>query len=156
VLAQLPTIELTWLDGSGSTAECRLTINAQLPVAEIESAAIGLVAALSGITDAVLIRQDITYRFVQESAVYGADTSDKFRAGVFIFDCLGVGELGLIQIPSLRDELFVTNGHGAGVLIDTSDGDVVTFINLATDGNYSNPFASILGVMSAAYRQSRV
>jgi hypothetical protein len=125
-------------------------------VAEIESAATGLVAALSAITNAVFIRQDIVYRFVQESAVYGADTSDKFRAGVFIFDCLDVGELGLIQVPSLRDELFVTVGPGAGVLIDTTDSDVIAFINTATNGAYSNPFASILGVMSAAYRQSRV
>jgi hypothetical protein len=156
VLAQLPQLILVWRDGTGSEAETRFTIHASLPVATIESAATVLVAALSAITGAVFVRQYIVYPFVPPGALYGAPTSDKFRAGIFTFDCVDAGQVGLADVPAIKDELLVTAGPGAGVLIDVTLSDVVSYLSVLHDNNVCNPFGSLLGALTAAYRQSRV
>ena len=156
MLQALPQLTLVWLDGSGSTAETRITIKSNLPVATIESAATGLVAALSACTDAVFISQSIVYKFVPETEQIGDIGSDKFRAGVFIFECTEPGDMGLISLVSIREDKLLPDGPGAGVLINQSDADVIAFLDVATNGAYTNPFAVPLETLSAAYMQSRV
>lgn len=156
MLAQLPQLILVWRDGSGSEAETRFTINASLPVATIESAATVLVAALSVITDCVFVRQQIVYPFVPPGALYGAPMSDKFRAGVFTFDCVDIGMVGIEYVPAVKDTLLVASGPGAGILIDVAAAEVVSYLSVLHDNNVCNPFGSLLAALTAAYRQSRV
>lgn len=155
MMQQLPQLRITWLDGSGSTAECRLTINGILPVATIESAATGLVAALSAMTDAEFLRYEIVYNVVPATGVTPPVGSDVLRSGVFIFQDVGSVDIGLVEVASIKDDLLETTGPGAGVLIIQSDSRVLDFAAALYDAGATNPFAVLLGALSAAYRQSR-
>lgn len=155
MLAQLPQLRLTWLDGSGSTAETRITIGSSLPVATIESAATTLVAALSAMTDAVFTQQEIVYNFVPPHGLSGALGSDVLRNGVFIFQDSGSTDVGLVEVPAIKDDLLETVGAGAGVLIIQSDSRVLALVAELVDAGATNPFAVVLGALVAAYRQSR-
>ena len=155
MMMQLPQLRVTWLDGSGSTAECRFTINGMLSVATIEGAATGLVAALSAMTDAVFMQQEIVYTAVPSSGAFGTITGDVLRNGVFIFQDDGSEDIGLVEVPGIKDDLLETSGWGAGVLIIQSDSRVLDFVSVLHDNNCSNPFAVALGELAMAYRQSR-
>lgn len=155
MLAQLPQLRLVWLDGSGSTAEVRLTIASSLPVATIEAAATSLVAAVSAITNAVFVSQEIVYNFVPESGVSADDGESIYSAGVFIFEDGSIPTIGLVEVHSIKTDLLVTTGTGAGVLIDQSDSRVIAFTDALFDAGASNPFAEALGPLVSAYKQSR-
>lgn len=156
MLAALPTLALYWLDGSGSIGTTRITIGSHVPVATIDAAAASFAAAASALTGCVLVRQEITYRFVPATAMMGEIGSDKFNCGVFVFDAADAGEMGLIQVPAFKAEYLMSDGPGTGVLINVADTIVADFINLAISGVYCNPFAVALEEINRAYRQSRV
>lgn len=155
MLQQLPQLRLQWLDGSGSTAETHITINAILPVSTIESAAPSLVAALSAMTDAVLIRQEIVYPCVPASGYFGPDVGDVRRSGVFVFQDGEDGPVGLVEVPGIMDDVLVADGPGAGVLIVVSDSRVISLVDTLHTYGATNPFGDALGDLLAAYRQSR-
>lgn len=155
MLAQLPRLILTWLDGTGSTAEMRVTIGSALPVATIETAATSLVAAVSAITDAVFVQQEIVYNFVPASGVTVPPGASILDTGVFIFENASVPSVGLVEVHSIKDDLLVTIGPGAGVLIDMSDSRVTAFVGALDDAGACNPFAHLLGDLVTAYKQSR-
>jgi hypothetical protein len=155
VLAQLPRLNLTWLDGSGSTAEMRITIGSSLPVATIEAAAIGLIAAVSAITDAVFVSQEIVYNFVPPSGSEVPPGASILDTGVFIFENDSVPSVGLVEVHSIKADTLVTSGPGAGVLIDMADSRVSTFVGALDDAGACNPFAHLLGDLVTAYKQSR-
>jgi len=155
VLMQLPQLRVFWLDGSGSKAECRFTINGMLSVATIESAATGLVAALSAMSDAVFTQYEIVYKAVPASGVTADISSDVLRCGVFIFQDEGSTDIGLVEVPSIKSDVLEVSGAGAGVLIIQSDSRVIDLVSVLHDNNCSNPFAVALGELVTAYRQSR-
>lgn len=155
MLQQLPQLRIHWLDGSGSTAETRLTIGAMLTVAEIESAAPVLVAALSAVSDAVFTHYEIIYNVVPAVGVFDVPASDVLRCGVFIFQDEGSEDIGLVEVHGIKDDLLEVSGPGAGVLIIQSDTRVVDFVDAVHDGGACDPFGVALGALAAAYRQSR-
>jgi len=155
VLAQLPRLITTWRDGSGSSAEVRVTINAALPVATIEAAATSFVAAVSSLTDAVFVSQEIVYNFVPEEGVSAAMGESILETGVFIFENADVPSVGLVEVHSIMSDLLETTGVGAGVLIDMSDSRVTGFVTTLDDVGACNPFADDLGDLVTAYKQSR-
>lgn len=156
MLMQLPRLELSFVDGSSSVAVVRFTIKTLATVSEIEGAATGMVAALSALTDAVFFQQEIIYTAVPEVGEIGALGSDKFRTGVFIFDCVEPDTVALVEVPAIKDDLLVTSGPGTGVLIDVAHADVLAFVDVLITNGATNPFAVAIDILSAAYRQSRV
>lgn len=156
MLLQLPRLELTYVDGSGSSAVVRFTIKTLATVSEIEGAAIEMIAALSALTDAAFVSYEIVYTAVPEVGLIGAEGSDRLRVGVFIFDCVEADQVGLVEVPAIKDEMLVTDGPGAGVLIDVENADVLAFVDVLVVSGATNPFAVALDVLTTAYRQSRV
>lgn len=155
MMQQLPQLRVTWLDGSGSTAETRLTIGSMATVSAIESAATSIVAALSAMTDAVFTQYEIVYNVVPSSGASPVLESDVLRQGVFIFQDVGSEDIGLVNVPSIIEDVLVTSGPGAGVLIIQDDSRVIAFIEELYATGATNPFAVELGALAAAYRQSR-
>jgi len=93
---------------------------------------------------------------VPEDGTRGDSGSDKFRMGVFFFECSDDVSQALIQVPSIKIDKLTTIEPGAGILIDVTDGDVVSFVEVVIDGPYCNPFAVPIASLLTAYRQSRV
>lgn len=155
MMQQLPQLRMLWRDGSGSTAEVKVTINSLLPVATIESAATGLVAALSDLTDAAFVSQEIVYNVVPSSYVELSGDTSILETGVFIFQHSGDGPIALVEVHSINPDLLVTVGPGAGVLIDMADARVVAFVGELDSAGATDPFAFVLGPLVASYRQSR-
>lgn len=156
MLAPSAVVELVWQDETGSTAITQLNAPSSLTVAEIASDAEAFGAILASLTEAVLVRYRIKYRSVRETAVPASDDTPLTEAAVFIFSPDDNLPYSVITIHSVKDSIMLSSGFGAGYIVDTTNSDVMAFVNAVIDNDISNPFADDLTGLFSAYRQSRL
>jgi hypothetical protein len=156
VQARLPRLELVYLDGSGSRGAITLNLKPGTTVAAADVGANALASVVASLTDAELVRSRLQYRFVNEAYTIGAIGSAVKRCGVFIYECAGIDQQALIEVPSIRETLLLTSGPSAGVEIDREDAGVIAFNDLMVSVGACNPFVALIETLLIAYRQSRV
>jgi hypothetical protein len=122
---------------------------------EMDAGASALASILAPLTGAVLIRQRIIFKSVavpQDVADVGSSIK---RRGVFYFASDDDMSVTLVEVPGILEEMILTTGNGAGVLIDLSNGYISTLIATIIETPICDPFGVLMGHILAAYRQSR-
>jgi hypothetical protein len=124
-------------------------------VAVIDAQAIALASIIAPITGCVLIRQRIIYKAAQFPRGVAGTGSSIYNAGVFIWTDEGEENNNIFTVPGILEEVILSTGSGAEVLIDTSNADVIAVIDAYTSSGMVNIFGEACDVLKAAYRQSR-
>lgn len=155
MLAQRPFINLGLRDASGSTASVDAWIRAGSTAAAAQAGADVLAARVGALSHAVVFRYSIVYRNVEAPRPEPAFGSQVARAGVFVFAGALPDTYAVISVPSIRPEVLLTTGPGAGVLIDPAHPDVIGFVDQVVTGLWCNPFGVDLVALEAAYLQWR-
>ncbi len=151
-----PKFELIYQDESGSTAALTVSFPIGSTVAEALDAATALGASVASLTGAVLVRLRIKYTYTRDELTTPDVGASITRRGIFIFTTDEVTPLCLIEIPGIKDSLFVTSGFGAGFIIDDSNTDVIAFVAQMIALPACNPFGDEALALDVAYLQSRV
>lgn len=155
-VAYLPTLELVYEDSSGDTASITMSLKQGTTVVDAYAAANDLIAVVSPLTQASLVRTRLKYRFWEETRVDGGLGSLVKRQAVFFFSTTLSDGLSMANIPSIKDSLFVMEGCGAGAIIDDTNPLVQSFVEALLIGDVTDPFANAVVDFLIAYRQSRV
>jgi hypothetical protein len=111
----------------------------------------GLVAPC---TDAVFVRQSVVYSAVVSPRPIAPTGADSSRVGGLIFSC-DTGELDIIELHGIKDEMLMTTGPGAGLLIDRTNTAIVALVNELISGLWCNPFGYDVLALESAYLQIR-
>lgn len=151
-----PSVDLVLMDETGSTGAVSFHLPLGTTVATAVSAANALAAVVLPVSGCVLVRRRIVYKY-KEQPVPSADVGASIVSrGVFFFDCGTDSPNAVIDIPGIRDEVFITTGAGAGIVIDPTLPSVSDYISAIVDNGASNPFADDVVGFIEAYLQSRV
>lgn len=156
MLKPVATIELVYIDERGSTGATVVNIPSSSTIAVGDAQALALASLIAPMTDCSLLKYRVSWRVVIEDPGIAGSSAAVVNTGVFIFSDFDGGNLGLITVPAIKDELLETTGNGAGVSIDRDNEAVSDFIAQVIDMNCSNPFGDIFFRLETAYRQSRV
>lgn len=151
-----PVLELVLMDETGSTAAVAIHLAIGSTYSAIDASATALASIVLSITGAVLVRQRIQYRAVNDTPTPAAIGSSIKRCGMFFFSCGEGNPSALVGVPGILDELITTDEPGAGVLIDASLGGIPDWAGLLIEGDACNPFGDDIEALATAYRQSRV
>ena len=149
-------IELIYMDETGNTSAVVLNVPSSSSIEIMDVNATALASLIAPMTDATLIKIRNSYR-----AVIGGDISDAGSApivasGTFFFEDFAGGNIGLVTVPSFKDALIVTDGFGSGILIDTENEDVFSFIEGILASGVCTPFGDLFYRLRSAYVQRRV
>jgi len=156
VLRPVATLELVYMDERGSTGATVVNIPASSSIEVGDAQATALASLIAPMTDCTLVKYRVSWRVVIEDPGIAGSSAAIVNTGVFIFSDFDGGNLGLITIPAIKDEIVETSGNGAGVAIDQENEAVLDFVAQVIDMNASNPFGDIFYRLETAYRQSRV
>jgi len=124
--------------------------------AVLDASATALASIIAPLTSATLIRQRIIFKSVavpRDAAEIGSLIK---RRGVFYFASDSDEFVTLVEVPGISEDMLVTEGNGAGVLIDLTNGYISSLIATIIETPITDPFGNIMGHILAAYRQSRV
>jgi len=155
VLVATATIELVYLDASGSTGAVTMHASAAQPVTEIAAQAEALAAIIAPICDCELVRSRIKYKVVQEDVPPAAIGSSVKRQGAFFFDTSDDTPIGIVSIPGISNDVIEVAGVRVGYGIDVSNSDVVAFLDELIAINATNSFGDAITSLRDAYVQSR-
>lgn len=138
-----PDGELVYQDASGGTASVSVHFTPGTTVAQGDASLQGLASLLASMTDAVLVRYRIIYRDKQPPglALPGAPV---VRSGAFLFAVDPPSPSGIITIPGIKSDVFLTDGPQAGYVIDASNSAVIAFVDGILAINATNPFGDAL------------
>ena len=156
MLLPVATVELVWQDDSGSTAATYLYCPSSLTVIEIDAFATAAASILVPLTDAVLIKQRIKYKWAPDERGIASGGASIKDTGSFFFSTGEENPIELIVVRSLKPELVETTGTGAGIVIDATNSYVIAFEDAVVDGIFVNPFNDDIDGFLTAYKQSRV
>jgi len=156
VVSVTPKLELVYMDRTGSTA----ALTMHIPVDTTETAAFvaldAMRAAVASLTGCALVRARITYKMrVETPAMPDVGASIKRRA-VFFLSTPDDGPLALVEIPGVSDSIFISDGCGAGQVVDTLNLDVAAFVAALLDLPATNPFGDEATELMSGNLQSRV
>jgi len=118
--------------------------------------AVAFAAFVAPLTGCVLVRQRIIYKTVTTPRTVPDVGSISKQCGIFFLEDETEQSQLLIQVPGFKSDLLETDGDGAGILIDTTNEDVVSFLELVASLPIVNPFNVDCDNLVIAYRQSRV
>ena len=149
-------VELVMQDASGSTSAITLSAPSSATVDDIDASATALASIIVPLSGATLIKQRIRYISVSDEPVSASGGASVLRTGAFFFDTADGAPLAIALVKAIKDSLIVDSGFGDGVLIDTEDSDIVTFVNALIDGGYTNVFGDDIVGLATAYLQSRL
>lgn len=156
MLKPTATIELVYMDETGSTSAVVLNVPSSSSIATMDAEASALASLIAPITDCVLVKIRYCYRSQFVASAIDAGSNPIRVNGVFYFSTGDSTPLGFVTVPAIKDALLETTGTGAGVLIDTANEDVMSFIVELIDLDASNVFGDVFTSLATAYRQSRV
>lgn len=156
MLKPVATIELILMDESGSTSAVVVNVPSGSTLAQADASATALASVVLPMTDCVMVRYRIAWRFQYEDNALPEVSAGVAQCGVFIFEGDGGETAGLVAIPSLKDEKIVTVGNGAGVLIELTDSDVSAVVSGVLGASCANALGVPFEQLQTAYRQSRV
>jgi len=156
VLKPSAKVELVWQDATGSTSATTLWVPSSSTVAEIDADATALASILASLTDAVLVRQRITYISVEETPASASGAAPITRTGSFFFNTPDDGPIADIFVKAIKDDIIETSGVRSGYGIDVTNSDVIAFINAVVDNGVCNVFGDDIHAFIDAYLQSRL
>lgn len=156
MLKPTAVVELVWQDETGSNASTLVQALSSATVSEIDASVTALASVLTPLTGCVLIKQRIKYISKPEIRPTASNSTPIVRAGAFYFDCQLDTPDAIITIPSIKDSIILTAEPLAGVGIDTTNADVIAFIETVIGVNATNQFGDAITALIAAYRVSRV
>lgn len=149
-------VELVWQDETGSTAVTMLHSPSSATYADIDASVTAVASILAPLTGAVLVRQRIKYISAPDSPVSADDDTAIIRTGLFFFSTgLSTSDTG-IMVPAVKDAIIKTDGPTAGIGIDLTHSDVISFESVAIASSVCNPFGDMAEQLFVAYLQSRV
>lgn len=149
-------VELVWQDESGSTSATTLFAPSSSTVEDIDAGITVLASFLAPLTGCVLVKQRIKYVSAPFDPVLLTGGSPITKTGLFFFSTGPSTPDASIGIPGIKDSLLITDGPLAGVGIDLTNSDVLSFAASVVDNGFSNPFGDVFVSLFAAYVQSRV
>lgn len=152
---QAPFIRLSLLDASESAAGVNAWIRSGATVADGESAAATLTSVVGALSDAVITARHVVFRGVESPRPAPPGAAPVAGAGVFVFSCSEPDSYAVVVVPSIRLDLLLIAGPGAGVLIDQTAGDVVAFTSAMLSSGLVNPFGVELVALESAFYQWR-
>jgi len=129
----------TFRDRDGSSAKATFYCAWASSITEVWPAAYAIGDQLSALSDGVLYKIELSYRYTVDEPLAAADTSTNERK-VLMLITNDDDEINGIMIPSPGD-IFETTGSYAGIRVDLANEDVVVFadmllaIDLRTDDN---------------------
>jgi len=149
-------VELIWQDATGSTGVTQLNAPSTLDREVIAADAAALAAIVVPLTNCSLIGIRVRYKTEPALPVLLTGGSPITKTGIFFFSTGPSTPDALVSVPALKDSVVLSSGPTAGVGIDLSNTDVMTFASAVVSGGMSNPFADVFTALFAAYIQSRV
>lgn len=149
-------VELIWQDASGSTSTTTVFAASSLTVADIDASASALASLIVPLTDCVLIGQRIKYKTAYEVHTDPDSDTPVSHAMALFFTAGGDTSAGVLTVPSINDGVFVTDGPGAGAVVDLGNADVSSLVTTVLDSGICNPFAVPFDDVFSGYLQSRV
>lgn len=153
---ELPLINLGVLDASGSRSTVGIRLRAGTDVPDARNAVDLFTSHVTALSGASVERQSIIYRGVESPRPAAPGGTSASHAGVFVFACSEPETYAVVQLPGLRPDLLLTTGPAAGIAIDQTAPDVVSFVDTLISGNYCNPFGLQLVALAAAFLQFRL
>lgn len=156
MLKPTATVELVMRDETGSTSALTLFAPVSKTVEEIDAAASAVASILASISGAVLVAQRIKYRNAEETRLIPAGSTPLHERAAFIFETGDFTAYGLITVPSIKDSIMLTDGFGAGYIVDTSLTIVSDFITQVLALPLCSPLGDVAISLVSAYRHSRV
>lgn len=154
MITQRAQLTFSLLDASDSIGNMSFWLADGVDLAEIESAAATLRSLIAACTDAVFIRQSVVFSAVESPRPDAGAGADASRVGGLIFSC-DTGELDIIEIHGLKDEMLMTTGPGAGLLIDRTNTAIIDLVAELISDIWCNPFGFDLLALESAYLQIR-
>lgn len=156
MLVPVAAVELVWQDETGSTSVTTLFAPSSATLADIDAAAMAVASIFAPLTGCVLMKTRIKYKSVPSSPVVAGGSTPITRTGMFFFTTGGDNPDSLVSVPSLKDSVILTTEPFAGIGIDLSNSDVLSFRDAVLSLPFSNPFGDEFVTLIAAYLQSRV
>lgn len=150
-----PTVGITLLDETASTATMQLNTAHGTPAAAGKAAANTLRSVVQPATTCRVVAGRFTLTASEQSPAAAAAGGRSWRAGVFIFTTAEPDQFVIISVPGLRSDLVMTSGPGAGVEIDTTIEAVSDFIAAFIAGPWCSPFGLAPTALLAAIYQVR-
>jgi len=141
-VARIPSLSLTFVDGTGSTT----TMRGYLPAGILPDVALaqleGLASAAMAISGCKVVRTAVTYPFVIVPTVPPTTPVSALQEGIFPFNTDNDDIQGVISLPGFPSSKTVTTGPFAGIAIDITDSDVVNWVDELSAGGWCDPFGN--------------
>ena len=153
--AQLPLLELQYVDSSGSKGTVTMKAPLDATVDTIFADGLSLAALIAPVTSAELLRVRVIFKAVATPRVAADGDSAILHAGAFFAQDEAEERKTIFSVPAILDSLLISDGCGAGLIIDLLNEDVVEMINQALALPMTDPFGNEMASVFAAYRQSR-
>ena len=155
MLFRQPLLALTALDGTATSAVSRIWIRRGIEVPAAMEAASALRSRMDAVSGCVFVRQSVTYPAVELHPAAPDLSASATRVGVLIFETTEPGEYAIIELPGLLDSFLLTEGPGAGLLIDRAALAVQALVDELINGPWFNPFGYKITALDAAFLQIR-
>lgn len=156
MLKPVATIELLYTDETGSSSVVVVNVPVSSTLVILDATATALASLIAPITDAVLTKIRYKFKAVLDGSLTDAGSNPITVCGVFFFDCGDEVPLELVTVPAIKSSLLIHAGPTSEYGIDTSNSDVIAFVDGLIAANACNPFGDVIVSIEAAYRQSRV
>jgi hypothetical protein len=154
VITQRAQLFLSFIDDSDSIGNMSFWLADGVDLATAESEAATIRPLLEACSGAVVIRQSVVFSAVESPRPEASAGADSSRVGGLIFSC-DTGELDITEIHGLKDELLITTGPGADLLIDRTNSAIIDLVDELISGPWCNPFAYDMLALEAAFLQIR-
>lgn len=132
-----------------------LNVPADATIAELDVISTDMASILASMSDATLTKIRYKWKVTVDDPGIAFTSNAVVNAGVFIFLDDEDVTAGLVAVPAIKEELFVTDGPFAGMRIDTELPAVQDFILGIEDLQVCNLFGVLFSTLETAYRQSR-
>lgn len=94
-------VTFSFLDNNGKRATTSLDYSFNLPFADVQTAALGMAAAMDGVSDAKLVGYTISANFLNDdTTAIPASSEVERKLSITLGDAAGVRKLATIQVPS--------------------------------------------------------
>lgn len=155
MVQQPPFVRLSLLDASGSAAGVNAWMRSGTTVAAGASGAEQLAAAVANLSGASIRSFHLVYRGAEAPAPAPSGPNQVAGAGVFVFSCTGSDQYAIVVLPAIAGDLLLAAGPGRGILVDTTNADVITFVEAMIGIGYCNPFGYPIAALETAFLQWR-
>jgi len=121
----------------------------------IFASGLALAELIAPVTRAELLRVRVIFKAVATPRAAADGDSPIWRSGAFFAQDSTEERKTIFTVPAILDTLLISDGCGAGLIINLLDDDVAEVVNQALALPLTDPFGNEMASVFAAYRQSR-